>query len=100
MTRIERASHVTFICLCIVCMGLLLEHRFAGGGDNPVSARAESWVGKKLPAIADKKASRGNVVLFLSTKCHFCIESLPFYKQLVEAASGDPGKAMTLQVLS
>lgn len=54
---------------------------------------AVSWTGKKLnlPGV-EWKASRINAVVFLSTHCHYCDASMPFYRRLasVHKVSNSP----------
>jgi hypothetical protein len=41
-----------------------------------------------VPGV-DWRKNRDNLVLALSTKCHFCTESAPFYQRLVKETEGD-----------
>ncbi len=91
MTRLETVTHVCLIAVCCLAGGLLVEQRFFSGPDDG-SAPAPNLVGRevKLPG-ADWQAAPISVVLQISTTCHFCNESMPFYKQLV--AARQPGTA-------
>lgn len=59
---------------------------------SPLNARSsENLIGKHVPVSQkDWSSSRKTLVLYLSTTCHFCRESSPFYRQLVDKAKQDP----------
>jgi len=85
MTRLERTTHVCLIVVCVVSLGLLLERRFTParvGTARPVVELADKRL--DVPGMDWTKA-RLNTVLVLSTSCHFCKESTPFYRRLAEA---------------
>jgi hypothetical protein len=79
---------------------LLLERRFKPGPSAAaVSNGIPSLVGRRLevPGI-NWKSSRVNAVLFMSTQCHFCQASAPFYRELDLTRRASP--AVSLLVLS
>jgi thiol-disulfide isomerase/thioredoxin len=54
-------------------------------------------VGQKAPIQdVDWQESHKTVVLYLSTTCHFCKESTPFYKQLLDAKFKDDFKLVAI----
>lgn len=60
--------------------------------DTSASTSTLTPVGKALPLEnIDWKASKKTLVLYLSTSCHFCNESSPFYRRLVEKAVDNRG---------
>jgi hypothetical protein len=81
--RLEIAVNVAILCVLIM-VAVLAGQRFW-------SARSNSGpsVGTKisLPGV-DWSKSKQNLVLALSTTCHFCSESAEFYKKLVPVAIG------------
>lgn len=54
--------------------------------DSRLSSAANATaVGRQIPLEnIDWKASKKTLVMYLSTTCHFCDESSPFYKRLLE----------------
>jgi hypothetical protein len=93
MSTLERATHICLIAVSVVALGLLLEGRL--GTRRPGGARtaATQLVGKHLAvARLDWKSSAVNVVFFISTHCHFCEESMPFYRQVTEIPGRAPQK--------
>jgi hypothetical protein len=54
----------------------------------PARTKAE-LVGKQINnPVADWGKTSASVVLALSTNCHYCTESMPFYKRLTEIKQG------------
>jgi len=85
MTKLETATHVFLIALCCLAGGILIEQRFfPPRQDDPLPPRTLVGREVKLPG-ADWQAAPVSVLLQLSSTCHFCNESMPFYRQLVAA---------------
>ena len=83
MTRLEKATHAFLIALCCLAGGLLIEQRFfSDAGDE--GAPSSGLVGHemKLPG-AEWQTAPLSVVLQISSTCHFCNESMPFYRQMM-----------------
>ncbi len=83
--RWEVAANVAVVCLCLMMMSVIawkfvLPHRPAAAANKPP-------IGKVLqvPGV-DWNGGEKTVVLALSTQCHFCSESAPFYRKLAEAS--------------
>ena len=90
MKYLERFANVAVIVAVVVLLGVILRGDF---GRRPVPAPPmQSLVGKtvSLPGVQFPK-DRSSLLLVVSTSCHFCKDSLPFYKQLTEAARGKLG---------
>jgi len=85
MSRLERATHICLITLSLVSVAVLLERRFA---PPPVGSAwtASDLTGKRLtaPGIEWGRAKL-NAVLYISTRCHFCADSIPFYERVARA---------------
>jgi hypothetical protein len=92
MTRLETVTHVFLIGVCCLAGGLLIEQRFFSQPAED-SAAAPNLVGRavNLPG-ADWQAAPISVLLQISSTCHFCNESMPFYKQLVAARQSAAAK--------
>ena len=91
MTKLETATHVCLIGLCCLAAGLLIEQRFFPPAPSTSSAR--NLVGQKvdLPG-ANWQAAPLSVVLQISSTCHFCQESIPFYQQLMATRDSQAAK--------
>ena len=84
MSKLEKITHIFLIGLCCLAGGLLIEQRFFPPADEgPPTA---NLVGRdmKLPG-ADWQSAPVSVSLQISSTCHFCDESMPFYRQLMAA---------------
>jgi hypothetical protein len=91
MTKLETATHVFLIGLCCLAGGLLIEQRFFSDGSAPPPAR--NLVGRelKLPG-ADWQSAPVSVLLQISSACHFCNDSMPFYRQLMATRESSAAK--------
>jgi thiol-disulfide isomerase/thioredoxin len=92
MTKLETVTHVFLIGVCCLAGGLLIEQRFFSSPEaETVSPR--DLVGREvqLPG-ADWQAAPFTVLLQISSTCHFCNESMPFYRQLVAARQNQAAK--------
>jgi hypothetical protein len=91
MTKLEIATHVFLIGVCCLAGGLLIEQRFFSDPDSAPSA--PNLVGRevKLPG-ADWQSAPVSVLLQISSTCHYCNESMPFYRQMMAARQGAPAK--------
>jgi len=80
--KVELVANIAII-LVAVSLAVVLVKRFVFTPRNENTV--QSNVGTKLsqPDI-DWTKSNKNVVLMLSNTCHFCTESAPFYKRLVQ----------------
>jgi thiol-disulfide isomerase/thioredoxin len=92
MTKLETVTHVFVIGLCCLAGGLLIEQRFFSSPEAEMVSPPD-FVGREvnLPG-ADWQAAPVSVLLQISSTCHFCNESMPFYKQLMEARQAHAAK--------
>jgi|HubBroStandDraft_1064217.scaffolds.fasta_scaffold366943_1 hypothetical protein len=92
MTTLEKITHGFLIAVCCLAGGLLIEQRFFPSQEaENVPSRDPVGREVKLPG-ADWQAAPISVLLQLSSTCHFCNESMPFYKQLMAARQAQGGK--------
>jgi hypothetical protein len=88
--KIETLANVTIIILALLLGGVLVTRYFRP--DPPKQAaveREELKAGSKLPiSDLDWSKSERTLVMALSTKCHFCTESTPFYQKVSQARAG------------
>ena len=85
---LEIGSNVAIIVVAVV-LGVYLIGRYFSPPSVPASGatvQAEAIKpGAKLPLVnVDWSGSDRNLLMVLSTACHFCSESMPFYKRLIE----------------
>ncbi len=100
MGKLEKAAYICLITVSLLSLCLLLEKRFfrpAPAGQPSESA----LVGQREQSVPVTlwKDSTKNVVLLLSTRCHFCADSTPLYRQLSAMRQRTP-HGMSLLVAS
>ena len=78
--RIEFLTNL-FVLFAFLCLSVLLARRVL----QPDGSNASLKVGQRI-SIAGASLSDKNLVLVLSTTCHFCSESALFYQRLVPMA--------------
>jgi hypothetical protein len=82
--RLEVAVNIAILCAFIMVAALAAQ-RFWNARTG--SRTADPEIGAKVSlAGVDWSKSNRSLVLALSTTCHFCSESAPFYKELVHDA--------------
>jgi thiol-disulfide isomerase/thioredoxin len=87
-STLDTVANIAIILVCAIAAFILIRNHFfnpnqAGGpGQRPPEIEAgEKYeaLGKMVPAGAERA-----LVVALSPTCHFCEESMPFYKRLVD----------------
>jgi len=89
--RIELVANLAIIVVAIL-LGVVLVRNYLFRSPVPTQAPATTGIqaGTKLslPSV-DWNSSRQTLVMALSTKCHFCTESAPFYQRLAQECAGN-----------
>jgi hypothetical protein len=80
--RLEIAVNISILCAFLMVAALAAQ-RFWNSRPRPHPSIGEKI---SLPGV-DWSRSRQNLVLALSTTCHFCSESASFYKRLIPDAT-------------
>src|SRR5260370_41517191 len=80
--KVEVAANVVVILLAVVIGSVFLMDRFASSGLGPNEVKA----GDQLPVLSayNWKAHDRTLVLALRNGCHFCEDSMPFYRRLAK----------------
>ncbi len=83
--KAELAANLLIIIAAALLIGVVVQRYFFSGTTANQQARAQPSVGSKLN-VADVNFSSQpkTLILALQTGCHFCNESAPFYKRLIE----------------
>lgn len=84
--RIELISNIAII-LVAVMIGVIVVQKFVRPSKSAPPPPTIAVGSKVELAGVDWSKNHKTVVLALQKGCHFCTESAPFYKQLVEAAT-------------
>lgn len=84
MSNLEKVTCCFLIAVCIMSMTVLVKHEFFTVNASALGGQAAMLVGKSEPGVptAMWQGSQRNVVLLLSSQCHFCEESMPLYQRL------------------
>ena len=85
-TKLEAIANVTVIVVALA-LGYVVLTRYAASDPVPRSIT----VGDRLPKVAgiDWNQHRRTLVLALNTGCHYCEESVPFYRKLAQQQRTD-----------
>jgi hypothetical protein len=88
--KVELTANILIIVVALLLVGFIGQRYFYGKSEINQPARVTPTIGKpiNLPN-QDWSAQSKTVVLALQTTCHFCTESAPFYKRLVEYAKNN-----------
>ena len=83
MSKLERTTHILLIIVSLAGLAVLIRHEFfpaSLGRQYPV----QELVGSRLaiPGIDLPKRSPVALVVAVRSDCHYCTESLPFYREV------------------
>jgi hypothetical protein len=92
VTLLEKMSNVAVIVLAAGVLGFNIYDRFVPRVVPPSQMTlVRKYMGKPLPLpAAVPQGQRGTVALFVSKDCHFCSESMAFYRRLATVTSAPP----------
>lgn len=91
--KIQTISNVAIIIVALMLGGVLVNRYLLPASQKSAAIESEEVkVGTKLPLPdVDWSKSDRNLVMVLSTSCHFCSESTPFYQKLAQLNAGRAG---------
>lgn len=82
--KVELLANVAIIVVALLLGGLLVKRYLWPQAESPqAQARIEPGTKLSVPGIEWDKNDR-TLLLVLSTSCHFCTESSPFYQRLAQ----------------
>jgi hypothetical protein len=86
MKRLENASNIAVIIAVVVLLVMVGRNEYRS---YILSHPARALIGRTitLPGVRFP-SQRKTLILAISTNCHFCQESQPFYKTLIDRANG------------
>ncbi len=84
--KLDVLANVLIVVVALLLIGIIGQKYFFAKENGGQQARVSPTIGKlvNLPD-EDFVAQPKTVILALQTTCHFCNESVPFYKRLVES---------------
>jgi hypothetical protein len=84
--KIEVAANVAIILLVLLLGGILIRNYWFGNRSKRLDQHQSAIKGSQLQLKGvDWGQSERSLVLVLSSKCHFCTESMPFYQRIAAA---------------
>lgn len=83
MSKLERTTHISLIIVSLAGLAALVRHEFFQTSSVPRRSGPE-LVGRRLavPGMNLPKNPGLALVVAVNSDCHFCIESLPFYREV------------------
>jgi thioredoxin-related protein len=89
MKWLDRTASIAVIVAVVVFLVVVARNEFFAPRPQPQPNPEKDLAGKtiSLPGVA-YTYGQDSLVLVVSTKCHFCQDSLAFYKQLTEKLHG------------
>lgn len=83
-SKLDTAANIAIILVCIIAAGILIRNNFFPPQRSIATQEAKKGetlaeLRHVVPAGADRA-----LVMALAPGCHFCNDSMPFYKQLVD----------------
>ena len=99
--KIETASNIAIIIVALLFGGVLINRYFVSASPTPTAVEnKEIKAGTILPlSEIDWNKSNKNLVLVLSTNCHFCSESTPFYQKLAARQKAENSNSRLIAVM-
>lgn len=95
-SKLDTVANIAIIVVCIIASVVLVRNYFFA--PKPPGAPPAAEKGEKLPAVQAvlPAGTQSALVLAVSPTCHFCTESIPFYKRLVDERNqkGSPVKVV------
>src|SRR5690349_15137463 len=95
--KIELAANVAIIVVACLLATVLVKNYLVTSRTQPASKSESQLVNAPTVSVLDIdwRQSKQTLLLAVSSTCHFCTESAPFYKQLANAR----GKTRLIAVL-
>ena len=87
--KIEVIANIFIIVVAVVFGVVLVQKYFFSASTPNQQARVQPTVGTKVKILDEDWSKQSKtVILALQTTCHFCNESAPFYKRLMQTVQG------------
>jgi thioredoxin-related protein len=85
-SKLDTVANIAIILVCIIAAAILIRNNFLQPKQQQGNRPPEAAVGDQFDALRQvvPAGSDRAMVVALSPTCHFCNESMPFYKQLID----------------
>jgi hypothetical protein len=92
--RLEQLANVAIIVVALLLGGVLVKRYLLPQAESPqAQSRIEPGTKLSVPGVEWEKNER-TLLLVLSTSCHFCTESAPFYQRLAQEKAKKGGMGL------
>ena len=92
---LEVITNFALLVVCLLVVGLYVRSRL--GNSQPQVASHKPPIGVTLNVSGvDWSNSQHTLVMALSTNCHFCTDSAPFYRKLTEIAKQQHARVIAI----
>src|SRR5580693_532272 len=101
MKRLEQIAQICLIGVCCVSMFVILDNWQARrSAPDPQASAIKHFIGKNFTIKGANWSESGtNVVLAISSKCKYCLASVPLYRE-ISAIRRQSGSNLSLTVVS
>lgn len=97
-SKLDTVANIAIIVVCIIAAAILIRNNFLQPQQQQGNRPPEAEVGEQFDTLRQvmPAGTQRAMVVALSPTCHFCNESMPFYKQLIDQRnqSGSPVKVI------
>lgn len=95
MRRLEAISQIALIAVCAIAGTVLVRDHLL----RPRSrTEPRTLAGQKLSLPGVNWDARGAILLVISSRCRYCVESLPLYRRISELRSHSPARIRIVTV--
>ena len=99
MSRLEKLTNIAVLLSCALLVAALgrnfyLSHTRPAAGTEAVARGQQITLPGYTPA-----STESTLIMVLSTQCHFCKDSMPFYRKLTVLHRSAPGRLRVVAVL-
>src|ERR1044072_5939650 len=89
--KVELLANITIIVVAVLIGGVLVKrYLWPQAQSSPAQSRIQPGTKLSVPGVEWGKNER-TLLLVLSTSCHFCTESSPFYQRLAQEKAKKEG---------
>jgi len=85
-SKLDTIANIAIIVVCIIAAVVLVQNQILPRFQHQPARPSEAAKGETLAALRDvvPAGTQKALVMAISPTCHFCTDSMPFYKQLLD----------------
>lgn len=100
-TTLDMVANIAIIIVCAIAAFILIRNNFFNqpqAGQRPPAAEVGETLDAVRPAVP--AGTESALVVALAPNCHFCTESMPFYKRLLEQRDQKASKTRVIAAVA